>query len=120
MTSQPARRLGELSMMNCASLAHLKKYGTPRTLDDLHDHLVVHYSIRFGTDTPGFEYRDGNIYREQPMGSLVTVNSTDAYRAACLAGLGIGRSVFVIPPEGSRVSLLKARYRWLISFNAPP
>ena len=65
---------------------------TPRTLDDLDDHLVVHYSIRFGTDTPGFEYHDGNVYRERRMRSLITVNSTDSYRAACLAGLGIIQS----------------------------
>ena len=87
-----ARRLGELSMMNCASPAYLKKFGTPRMLDDLRDHLVVHYSIRFGTDSPGFEYRDGNTYRERPMRSLITVNSTDSYHSACLAGLGIVQS----------------------------
>jgi DNA-binding transcriptional LysR family regulator len=87
-----ARRLGELPMMNCASPAYLKRYGTPRTLDDLRDHLIVHYSARFGTDSPGFEYRDGNIYRERPMRSLITVNSTDSYRAACLVGLGIIQS----------------------------
>jgi DNA-binding transcriptional LysR family regulator len=91
-SSLVARRLGVLPMVDCASPAYLKKYGTPRTLDDLHDHLVVHYSIRFGTDTPGFEYRGGNIYRERPMRSLITVNSTDSYRAACLAGLGIIQS----------------------------
>jgi len=84
-----ARRLGEMPMMNCASPAYLKKRGTPRTLDDLDDHLVVYYSVRFGTDAPGFEYRDGNVYRERPMRSVITVNSTDSYRAACLAGLGI-------------------------------
>lgn len=87
-----ARRLGEFSMMNCASPAYLRKHGTPRTLEDLKDHLVVHYSIGFGTDAPGFEYRDGSVYREYPMRSLVTVNSTDSYNAACLAGLGIVQS----------------------------
>jgi DNA-binding transcriptional LysR family regulator len=87
-----ARRLGEMPMMNCASPAYLKKYGVPRTLDDLDDHLVVHYSIRFGTETPGFEYRDGRVYRERTMRSVITVNSTDSYRAACLAGLGIIQS----------------------------
>jgi len=87
-----ARRLGEMVMMNCASPGYVKKYGTPRSLDDLDEHLVVHYSIRFGTDTPGFEYRDGNVYRERPMRSVITVNSTDSYRAACLAGLGIIQS----------------------------
>ncbi len=84
-----ARRLGEMPMMNCASPGYVKKYGLPRTLDDLDDHLVVHYSIRFGTETPGFEYRDGNVYREKAMRSVITVNSTDSFRAACLAGLGI-------------------------------
>jgi DNA-binding transcriptional LysR family regulator len=87
-----ARRLGELPMMNCASPAYLRKHGTPRTLEDLDDHLVVHYSIRFGADAPGFEYRDGNVYRDRPMRSAITVNSTDSYRAACLAGLGIIQS----------------------------
>jgi DNA-binding transcriptional LysR family regulator len=87
-----ARRLGELPMMNCASPAYLKRYGIPRSLDDLRDHQVVHYSVRFGTDSPGFEYRDGGRYREQPMRSLITVNSTDSYRAACLVGLGIIQS----------------------------
>jgi hypothetical protein len=38
-----ARRLGELPMMSCASPGYLKKFGTPRTLDDLDEHLVVHY-----------------------------------------------------------------------------
>jgi DNA-binding transcriptional LysR family regulator len=87
-----ARRLGEMPMMNCASPAYLKKYGTPRTLEDLDQHLVVHYSIRFGTDSPAFEYRDGTVYRDLAMRSLITVNSTDSYLAACLAGLGIIQS----------------------------
>jgi DNA-binding transcriptional LysR family regulator len=84
-----ARRLGEMPMMNCASPGYLKRHGTPRSLDDLDEHLVVHYSARFGTDTPSFEYRDGNVYRERPMRSVITVNSTDSFHAACIAGLGI-------------------------------
>jgi DNA-binding transcriptional LysR family regulator len=84
-----ARRLGEMAMTNCASPDYLKRYGIPRSLDDLTEHLVVHYSLRLGADDPGFEYRDGKAYRDRPMRSLITVNSTDSYNAACLAGLGI-------------------------------
>jgi DNA-binding transcriptional LysR family regulator len=84
-----ARRLGVMPMMNCASPGYLHKYGTPRTVDDLESHLVVHYSLRFGADSPSFEYRDGKVWRERPMRSLITVNSTDSYLAACIAGLGI-------------------------------
>jgi DNA-binding transcriptional LysR family regulator len=49
----------------------------------------VHYSLRLGADEPGFECREGNAYRDRPMRSVITVNSTDSYNAACLAGLGI-------------------------------
>jgi DNA-binding transcriptional LysR family regulator len=84
-----AQRLGILPMANYASAAYLRKYGTPGTLEDLDAHLVVHYSLPLGGDPPTFEYRDGAVYRERPMRSLVTVNSSEAYTAACAAGLGI-------------------------------
>ena len=84
-----ARRLGVLPMINCASPAYLVKHGTPRTLADLDQHRIVHYSLRFGAETPTFEHRDGARYRERPVQSVITVNSADSYLAACLAGLGI-------------------------------
>lgn len=84
-----ARRLGVLPMINCASPAYLLKYGTPRTIEDLAKHLLVDYSLTFGSDVPSFEYCDGAAYREQPMRSVITVNSADSYLAACVAGLGI-------------------------------
>ncbi|MFE8597519.1 LysR substrate-binding domain-containing protein [Archangium violaceum] len=80
------RRIGEAPMMNCASPSYLRQHGTPRTLDDLRDHFVVHYS----TDpVPVFEYFDGKTYKELPMRSVVTVDNFDVYEAACIAGLGI-------------------------------
>jgi DNA-binding transcriptional LysR family regulator len=84
-----AKRIGVLEMMNCASPRYLEKYGTPRSIADLAQHLLVHYSLSFGSEAPSFEYFDGSAYREREMRSVVTVNSTDAYHAACLAGLGI-------------------------------
>lgn len=84
-----ARKLGNLPMVNCASPAYLHEYGTPRTLDDLKGHLIVHYSLTFGADAPSFEYPDGDGYSEWPMRSVVAVNGSDSYHAACLAGLGI-------------------------------
>ena len=88
-SSLTARRLGEMRMMNCASPSYLRRYGTPRALADLDGHLIVHYSARFGADAPSFEYQDGNVYRERPMRCAITVNSSDSYNAACIAGLGI-------------------------------
>ena len=96
-----ARRLGLLPMVNCASPAYLRKYGVPKTLSDLDRHWLIDYSTTLGGARPTFEYREGNRYRERPMQSLITVNGTDAYQAACVAGLGI----IQVPRLGTRASL---------------
>ncbi|MCA9517662.1 MAG: LysR family transcriptional regulator, partial [Myxococcales bacterium] len=85
-----ARRLGALPMVNCASPAYLRRHGVPATLDDLDRHVVIDYAQRFGASAPGFEHRapDG-AYVDRPMRAVLSVNSADAYRVACLAGLGI-------------------------------
>jgi DNA-binding transcriptional LysR family regulator len=84
-----AKRLGTLEMLNCASASYLRKYGTPRSLADLERHYVVDYSLSPGAEAPSFEYRQGARFCARPMRSLVTVNNTEAYTAACCAGLGI-------------------------------
>lgn len=84
-----ARRIGVLELVNCVSAGYAKKHGVPRTLEQLDEHHAVHYSLRFGADTASFEWHDGAKTHERPMKSLLTVNNADAYRAACLAGLGL-------------------------------
>ncbi|MEY4551360.1 MAG: hypothetical protein RL685_7555 [Pseudomonadota bacterium] len=84
-----ARRLGTLAVTNCASPAYLRKHGVPQRIEDLDRHFVVHYSSALSGERPTFEYPDGNGYSERPMRSKITVNNTDSFYAACLAGLGI-------------------------------
>lgn len=84
-----AKRLGVLSMANFASPGYLQKFGTPRTIQDLDHHLLVHYSLTLGGEEPCFEYKKGSRWVTRPMKSIITVNGTDAYQSACLAGLGI-------------------------------
>jgi DNA-binding transcriptional LysR family regulator len=88
-SSLVARRLGVLPLVNAASPGYLALHGTPRTLEDLSGHTVVHYSQTFGAETPSFEYRQNGGWAERPMRSVVSVNSADAYHAASVAGLGI-------------------------------
>ncbi|MFZ5526278.1 MAG: LysR family transcriptional regulator [Pseudomonadota bacterium] len=84
------RRLGELPQINVASPAYLARHGTPRTLDDLAAHQVVHYDGKLGLQGAAWEYTDkGGAPRRLPMRASVVVNGTDAYHAACLAGLGM-------------------------------
>ena len=84
-----ARPLGHLDVVSCASPAYLRAHGTPRTLQDLAGHQLVHYVTAFGQRPLGFEYFDGQQYRTLAMAGTVTVNSGDGYTAAALAGLGI-------------------------------
>ncbi len=88
-SSLVAVRLGQMEMLNVASAAYVERYGKPRTVDDLDRHLLIHYSASLGADGPEFEYHDGTRWRTRPMRSAITVNSADAFAAACRAGLGI-------------------------------
>ncbi len=84
-----ARRLCSMPMINCASAAYLQRHGVPQTLADLAQHQLVHYVRPLGARSAGFEYLQGNKVQRIPMAGRVTVNSTDAYKSACLGGFGI-------------------------------
>ena len=125
-----ARRVCDFSMVNCASPAYLQRYGVPENLADLTRHRLVHYVGVLGSRSEGFLYEvDGKLHR-LPMAGSVTVNSTDAYEAACLGGFGLiqaplkgmqshllsGELVAVLPQLNApsmEVSLLYARQRHL-------
>ncbi len=107
-----SRPLGHLPMINCASPAYLARFGTPQSLEDLSQHAMVHYSQQLGTPPDGFEYFDGKQCQRIQTGGVLTVNSTETYRAACIAGLGIIQAPRVgMQPaleEGSLVEILPA------------
>jgi DNA-binding transcriptional LysR family regulator len=93
-----ARRLGALRQSNVASPAYLRQYGTPKTLADLAQHRVVHYAAKLSSQGAGWEYEEGGSTHLLPMRCSVVVNSTEAYQAACLAGLGLIQA----PVRGTR------------------
>lgn len=125
-----ARPLGQMAQCNLASPAYLAAHGTPRRLEDLAHHRLVHYAAKLGLQGAGWEHVEGGKTRLWPMPSALVVNGTDAYQAACLAGLGLiqaprrgaqhlldqGRLVEVLPeftPAPMPVSLLYPHRRQL-------
>jgi DNA-binding transcriptional LysR family regulator len=84
-----ARPLGTMKMRNLAAPSYLRVHGMPATLSDLAQHRIVHYAAKLGTQGAGWEYQEGGSTRIHPMRSAIVVNGTDAYQAACLAGLGM-------------------------------
>ena len=96
-----ARPLGKLSIINCASPDYLARFGYPENLDDLASHAVIHYAVNLGVRPQGFEFYQGDSTRWIKTGGVLTVNSTETYHAACLAGLGI----IQVPRIGVREAL---------------
>lgn len=146
-SSLVARPLGRLPLLNCASRSYVAAFGLPQSPQDLATHRLIHYLPGLGARSPGFEYRDasGQI-RFVPMAGALTVNNSEAYVHACLAGLGIiqapepamrpwierGELLEVLPghrPEPMPVTLLYAHRRlparvqafmdWLAEIMAP-
>lgn len=111
-----ARRLGTLAMVNVASPAYLLKHGTPRTLEALDGHVVVHYAGGAGGGAPSFDSAVGGEVVERPMRASVTVDGVDAYYAAAVAGLGI----IQVPRLGARAALAEGRLVELLPEHVPP
>jgi DNA-binding transcriptional LysR family regulator len=87
-----ARRLGEILEVNVASPWYLEEHGRPRTLADLDRHYLVHYTPTLGQKADGWEYEEDGVWKQRPMRARIAVNNTDAYVAACVAGLGLIQS----------------------------
>lgn len=100
-----ARPLGLMEQINCASPEYLQRFGTPRSLADLAEHRLVHYVLILGAKPIGWEFVENGETRYIEMPGALTVNSTDAYTQACLAGLGI----IQVPLAGLRGHLASGR-----------
>ncbi|QPF72399.1 LysR family transcriptional regulator [Roseateles sp. DAIF2] len=91
-SSLVARPLGRLRQLNLASAAYLRAHGVPRSLEDLAGHRLIHYAAVLGARSPGFEYLDeAGRPQSLPMAGSLTVNNSEAYEAACLAGAGLAQ-----------------------------
>ncbi|TPG57009.1 LysR family transcriptional regulator [Ewingella americana] len=112
-----ARPLGEFTVVNCASPGYLQRYGTPEHPNQLTQHAMVHYEQTLGSRPTGFEYLEGNLLKVVKTGGAVTVNSTETYSSACLAGLGI----IQVPLTGARNALASGKLVSILpQFRAPP
>ncbi|MDO6385407.1 MULTISPECIES: LysR family transcriptional regulator [unclassified Uliginosibacterium] len=84
-----ARRIGAIKMITCATPDYLERYGVPHSLDDLKQHVAVHYfSHRTGRNFDWDFIVDGQTTPLKMQGS-VSVNDMDAYIACALQGFGM-------------------------------
>lgn len=116
-SSLVARPLGHYRLVNCASPAYAAAHGLPQTLAELAQHRLVHYAPTLGSRPTGFEHREADgAVRFVPMAGALTVNNSEAYLAACLAGLGIVQ----VPEPGVRALLAGGQLLEVLPRHRPP
>lgn len=81
--------IGNKPVVNCISPNYAEKYGIPTSIKDLHNHMIINYSLDFSQPNPVFEYLDGKEAKQVRLMSKVTVNNSISYISACLVGQGI-------------------------------
>lgn len=117
-SSLVARPLGWLRQLNLASPEYLRVHGVPQSLEDLAGHRLIHYASVLGQRSAGFEYVDAAGQAcSLPMAGTLTVNNSEAYEAACLAGAGLVQ----VPVPGLSDLVDQGRLvEVLPKFQAPP
>ncbi|MCG5261595.1 LysR family transcriptional regulator [Cupriavidus gilardii] len=86
-----ARRIGEFHWYVCASPNYLQSHGEPTTLDALKQHVAVGYIHSQTGRSTRWIFQQGTNVVTMPMSEHVSVDDTDAYVAAGVAGLGLIR-----------------------------
>ncbi len=87
-SSLKARKLAETRRALVASPEYLERMGTPRSVDDLVQHQLLHYS-HLATGNFWRLRGSGGEERHIRVGGRLTANNGDALRIAAEAGLGI-------------------------------
>ena len=75
---------------------------------DLAGHRLIHYAPLLGQRAAGFEWQDAQgVVHVVPMAGGLTVNNSEAYIGACLAGLGLVQ----VPRRGNDGEVENGRLR---------
>lgn len=84
-----ARRIGAIKMVTCAAPDYLERHGVPYSLDDLQQHVAVHYfSHRTGRNLD-WDFVVNGQATPLTMRGCVSVNDMDAYIACAVQGFGM-------------------------------
>ena len=87
-SSLKARKLAEARTLLVAAPEYLARMGTPRTIDDLSEHQLLHYSILSSGNFWRLRAASGEE-RQVRVGGRLAVNNGEALMRAAEAGLGI-------------------------------
>ncbi|WP_394777577.1 LysR family transcriptional regulator [Undibacterium sp.] len=112
-----AKKVGEVSLIACASPGYLAQYGEPLSLPELAHHHAVHYQWSSGTRVRPWQFFTNGESELVSMTSQLAVNDADSYIACGAAGLGIIAGYQVILAPHIRAGVLK---EILPAYRRPP
>lgn len=91
-SSMIVRRICGLALVLVASPAYLKKFGTPKTAHDLHEHRIIQLRFASGQSVAWeFKGSGGKTTLFEPGSPALIVSDTEAVGDAAVLGLGIAR-----------------------------
>jgi DNA-binding transcriptional LysR family regulator len=93
------RRLALFPWYVCGSPDYLQRYGEPASIADLQRHLAVGYADSRTSRTTNWTFREADQVISLSLKDCLTVDDTDAYIAAGLAGLGLIRAASYVVRE---------------------
>ena len=84
-----ARHIGDMKLINVASASYLAAFGTPVSPERLAGHCAVGYASPTSGRRTRWEWQSGTEIRSVEVAHRLSVNSAEAYIAACVAGMGL-------------------------------
>ncbi|WP_028624548.1 LysR family transcriptional regulator [Pseudomonas sp. Ant30-3] len=111
-SSLVARRIGQATMVTCASPRYLQEQGEPQTLSDLSAHRGVTFLSGQNNRSLPWQFLDGASDQTYISRHGITVNESNAYVECGVAGFGIlqapGITLDRYLADGSLVEVLRA------------
>jgi DNA-binding transcriptional LysR family regulator len=108
-TTLVATKVGEIRRVVCGSPAYFSTHGTPKTLDDLAEHMCVTYTALASGMTWVFNPQDGKPTRGVRPLCRLKINTAEAAIDAAIAGVGITNVLsyqIVKPVSEGKLSLI--------------
>ena len=90
-SSLVARKFASIQLVPCATPAYLKKYGIPKTMQDLKNHRCIKFRQPASGITLPWTFRQGHEVVTFDVPASLTTNDADVELQAILSGAGIGQ-----------------------------
>ncbi|EOZ9299985.1 LysR substrate-binding domain-containing protein [Klebsiella quasipneumoniae] len=110
------RQIALMEQVTVASPSYLERYGVPQELDDLEQHLAVHYVSSIAGKPDSLEFSVGNSVIARRLKAKISVSGSDLYTGAALSGLGIVQ----VPRYRIEKELQADRLRVILDGYPPP